>query len=389
LVRFRRAALAAVAAVVVPCLALAASAASAPTSASASAPTAAEPSQGSGAVVTFGVQPSGPTKADARGYFDFSSTPGGQLVDHIAVTDYAYQPLTLTLHASDALNTAQGAFALAPPNQPAKDVGSWIKFSLPQPTIVVPPRGVRIIEFQLAVPKNATPGDHAGGIVVTLQSIARSKSGQQYQLLQSVGSRLFLRVSGPLHPALAISGLTAQYGGTLNPVGSGHVDISYTVQNTGNVALGGRQNVSVTGLFGSKRSAHGVAPLQLLLPGSSVKEHVKLSDVFPELSMTAHVSIAPLILPGSVQSLPTSYHASTGFRAVPWTLIAIIVVVVAVLGWLFHRRRRRRRPAKRAGAPDPTDPQPSEVAVNGSGHPEVTPVKKGAAAPGRSAPASS
>jgi hypothetical protein len=118
------------------------------------------------------------------------------------------------------------------------------------------------------------------------------------------------------------------------------------------VALGGRQTVYVTGLFGSKKSAKSVAQVQLLLPGFSVKEHVSITGVYPEIRDNGHVSITPLYIPGSVQPASGPYQASIGFWAIPWTLIAIIAaIILLVVLWFIRRRRRRGKPGKGDGTP--------------------------------------
>jgi hypothetical protein len=295
-------------------------------------------------VVTFGVQPAGPKKPDGRGYFSFSVTPGARLEDHFAVTNYSTQRLTLTVHTSDALNTPGGDFALLPPNQSSKDVGTWIKLPASRLTISVPARGFLIVPFSVAIPQNATPGDHVGGVIVTLESFAKTKTGQRYRLLQNVGSRMFVRVSGTLHPGLAVEGVTVRYHGTVNPIGRGRAVVTFTVRNIGNVALGGRQSVRISGLFGFGSSAVALRPLGVLLPGFSVKESAQVRGVVPQVWMTARVSITPLVLPGSVQTVNGPFQASVHFMAIPWIWLAILVLLIVAIWW--RRRRRRRTPPR-------------------------------------------
>jgi hypothetical protein len=192
----------------------------------------------------------------------------------------------------------------------------------------------------MIVPQNAQPGDHAGGMVATLQSSIRSASGQLFHLDQRVGSRIFVRVVGPLHPRLTISNLVASYNGTANPAGKGSATVSYTVQNTGNVALGGRQTVTITGLVGPTVSAGPMPQVPLLLPGGSVSFHVTVRGVWPVIRLTAHVTIKLLVLPGSSEPSAGPFTATVGFWAIPWVLLAI-VVLVGLAGWWYVRRRRR------------------------------------------------
>jgi len=283
-----------------------------------------------GTNATFGIQPAGPKGVDARSYFTFDATPGAVVVDDVAVTNYSVKPLTLSMYSTDAENTVSGDFALLPQTQQPHDIGGWM--TLP-PYVVhlnVPARHRVIVPFRLAVPASATPGDHVGGIAVTLTSSVTSPSGQRLRLLQSVGARVFLRVSGPLTPRLAVTHLNVRYHGSVNPAHLGDAVISYVVANTGNVALGGRPHVSVGGLFADKTASH-LRDVKLLLPGSSVTEHVTLHGVLPQIVMSAHVSVRALVIPGTSQPPTRSFEASRHFFAIPWALLVLLVALVAVV----------------------------------------------------------
>jgi hypothetical protein len=307
-------------------------------------------------VVTFGTQTASATKPDGRGIYSFGATPGGQLEDHVAILNYSDQPVTLLIRPVDAVNTPQGGFAAVPINQRSKEVGTWVALPASDLTVSLAARSDVIVPFLVEVPKNATPGDHFGVLTATLESSVISKSGQRIHLLQTVGTRIFIRVSGPLHPGLAVENLHVQYRGTNDPVGTGKAILTYTVVNNGNVALGGSQTVSVTGLFGSKRTAVHVAQIQLLLPGNAVKQTVDITGVIPEIRDSAHVSISPLYIQGTVQPASGPFKATTSFWAIPWTLIAIVIAIILLaIGGLWWRRRRRRGPAN-GEEPGPVGP---------------------------------
>ena len=292
-------------------------------------------------VAVFGTQTATATGPDERGIYSFGATPGGQLKDHVAVRNYSLQTLTLLIKGTDAINTAGGGFALLPPNEEPKGLGTWIRLP-PQQTIVVPPRSVVIMPFEVSVPGNAIPGDHVGGITATLESLITSKSGQRIHLLQSVGSRIFVRVSGPLYPVLKVHDVSVRFSDPISPLATGKARVTYTVSNVGNVALGGRPTVSVSGLFGSKNRASKLPEIQLILPGFSVKETATVSGVYPEFLESAHVSVTRLIVPGSVEPPSGPFGASASFWAIPWVLLAIVVLLIVLAIWLYLRRRRRR-----------------------------------------------
>ncbi|MGA2530742.1 MAG: hypothetical protein ABSG36_16495 [Acidimicrobiales bacterium] len=305
-------------------------------------------------VVTFGTQTSSAKEPDGRGIYLFGSTPGGRLEDHVAIINYSDQTATFLIRGTDAVNTPQGGFAALPINEPSHDLGAWIYLPRSDLRVTLRPRSDLIVPFLIEVPKDAMPGDHVGVITATLVSSVVSKSGQRLRLLQTIGTRIFLRVSGALHPALTVTVLAVSNQGTLDPIGTDKAKITYSVSNTGNVDLGGLQTVYVSGLFGSRSTAVHLPEIQLLLPGFSVKKTVEIGDIFPEIHETAHVSIRPLYIAGSVARLSSPFQGSGSFWAIPWTLIAIIIVaIVLVVVWFVRRRRVRRARAFTAGSQKP------------------------------------
>ncbi len=309
-------------------------------------PAGAEPGDtpGGSNVVTFGVQPASASAPDDRNIFTFSATPGAHLSDHLAVRNYSHEPLTLTVRATDATNTPSGDFALLPETDAPGDIGTWVGIPDEYRTLTVPPRGYTIVPFELTVPAGAAPGDHAGGAVVTLESTAASPTGQSYRLLQAVGARIFVRVSGPVHPRLAIGDLRARYRGSSSPFGAGRVEVSYTVRDAGNTALGGRPTVWLSGPFGYRSATKTLPEVRLLLPGHAVHQQVNFEGVPPRGRLVAHVSVTPLVLPGSPDH-PGPARASVSFWAVPWLVApAVAGAALAAAAWLAARRRRRNRP---------------------------------------------
>ena len=307
-------------------------------------------------VVTFGTQTASATKPDGRGIYLFGATPGGRIEDHVAILNYSDQTATFLIRGTDAVNTPQGGFAALPIYDRSHDLGAWIALPKSDLRVTLRPRSDLIVPFLVEVPANATPGDHVGVVTATLVSSVISKSGQRLRLLQTVGTRIFLRVSGPLHPSLTVTGLAVNDEGTFNPVGTGTAQVTYTVSNTGNVALGGLQTVNVSGLFGGSSSAGRLPKIQLLLPGFSVKETAEIKGIFPEIQETARVSVRPLYIEGSVAPPSGPFQASLSFWAIPWTLVAIILVLILlVVGWILRRRWRRRRARGATAGPQEPD----------------------------------
>jgi hypothetical protein len=306
---------------------------------------------------TFGIEPIVGHELTGHDFLSYATSAGADITDHVAVLNFSYRALDLYLYTADGTDTNEGGFTVVTRFQHSTQVGAWTTLGngAHHLAVHVPARksnhvGFVILTVHIKVPANATPGDHVGGIVASLASYGKNKHGERIVVYQQTGARVYLRVAGVLRPQLTIEHVHATYHGTVNPVGKGVAIVHYTVVNTGNLILGGRQVVEVRGLFGSKET---VAPLaiSLLLPGASVKETARVPGVFPEFYMHAKVTVYPLVAQGTVDpGLANSYSGSTTFWAIPWTLI--IIILLLILAFVGRRRWRRWRKSK-AAAPEP------------------------------------
>lgn len=286
--------------------------------------------------VTFGVRPATATAPDNRASFGYGATPGAVVKDFVAVSNVGATPVTLKIYASDAFNTPEGGFDLLAAGKPSVDAGAWTK---PDKTSVsLAPRSVSIVPFTLTIPANATPGDHAAGIVAALTTEQTGANGQKVAVEQRVGARVYLRVAGDLTPRLAITGLTGSYAAT--PFGRGDATVSYTVRNTGNTRLSGKQRVSVSTPWGSTVDADALPPVPELLPGGLVKVTTTVRGLLPAgwLDATAHVDPVPAA--GFTDSVRPAEESVT-LSAVPWAALgALAVLLLGLFAVLFARRRR-------------------------------------------------
>jgi hypothetical protein len=325
----------------------------APTAATAAVSKAA-PAKNAGA--GFGIQPASATGPIARSGFTYSATPGGVVSDHVAVVNLGLKPVTVQIYATDATSTPTGAFTLVPAAQKPRDLGTWITIDGP-PAVTVPGRVVKngklanptfvIVPFKVAVPSNAGPGDHAGGIVVSLQGFARNAQGVTVKLDQRVASRVYVRVSGTVHAALIIRNLGLNYTGPAllgSPLGDGRADVSYTVTNSGNVILGATQRITISSWLGSTIAVKSVPLVPPLLPGTSVTVHERVKAVFAGVLVTAKVQLTPVAPPGGNDPNLNDVSASTSTWAFPWELIVLVLLVLIGIGALAWRIRHNRKP---------------------------------------------
>jgi hypothetical protein len=304
------------------------------------APAQAAPGNGS---LTWSVSPSGPKGPNGRPALDYKLDPGATVTDHVAVTNHSKQPLTLRLYAHDAFTTAGGGFDLRAGNATSTDAGRWIK--LGQQRITLPASSRVVVPFTLTVPADATPGDHAAGVVASLAADTVDAAGNKVSVDHRVGSRVYLRVTGPLQPSLTVTDVRIKAATSWNPLQLPRVTATFTVANTGNVRLGGAPSARIEGPFGLGSRTGTAAALPEILPGGSLTTAVTLDAVPPLFRERLTLGILPAPADGrTIDPAPVRAVSQHVLWLMPWPQLALIALAAAVLaGWLLARRRRNRR----------------------------------------------
>ncbi|MEU3457451.1 DUF916 domain-containing protein [Micromonospora sp. NPDC006766] len=302
----------------------------------------------------WAVQPSGPKGPTGRNYFMYEVAPGSTLFDFVGVTNLSDKPLTFKVYGTDAFNTVDGAFALLPADQKATDIGTWIHVE--QQTVTVKPGKRADIRFEIKVPSNATPGDHTGGVLAAIGQLGTTPDGQQVQMDRRVAARVYLRVSGKVAPAVTVESMNVDYHTPLNPFSGNEMVVTYQLRNTGNVRVGGKGTVSVTGPFGWHLARNKAGELPELLPGAVFTVTERVAGVRPAVRLSANVDLALTV--GDEKLPPTTHSASVW--AVPWLLL---IPLALIAGWVYLRLRRRRA-AKKAASGQPAEASAQEPAAS-------------------------
>ncbi len=289
-----------------------------------------EPIGSSTIVNSWALSPAG---AKERPDLSYSAAPGQQIDDAVTLFNFSNVPLTFRLYATDAFNNVEGGFDLLSANQKPKDVGTWV--TLPQENLALPPKSQATFPISIRVPATATPGDHAGAILASNATVGSSPDGKIVNVDRRTGSRVYVRVAGRLTPELVVSKVTTTYKASLNPF-SGRNEVTYRVENQGNVRLGGRHRASASGLFGLGGKSKKFSDLPELLPGQSVTLTASFNGLPASFLNFASVKVDPEDVDGKRIGVLSSSAATT---AIPFTFIAL--GAIAALGRLARRSYQR------------------------------------------------
>lgn len=288
----------------------------------------------------WSVQPTGADGVTPRDWFEYQLRPGQTIRDLVSVSNLTDHDMTFAIYPADAFNTpVDAAFALNLKSEPSTDEGRWIHIGYD--TYTVPPQSRADLPFEIQVPPDAAPGDHAAGIVAEdTTTHSAVEQGKGVVLQQRVATRIYIRVAGPLQPSLQVTQIKHDADQALLPpfTGRGHDTITYEVTNTGNVRLQGKATLRINGLFG--RSIKEFAPVDLpeLLPKGSTVIQAQVDS----LPIVDHVTAEVTVTAPGVKTV-----RSKAFWAIPWLEVLIILVAVGlVIGWRRYRRWRRERPDK-------------------------------------------
>lgn len=302
----------------------------------------ATPNLGDEVVHSWALTPAGNNNesgASSRSELSYTGDPGTVIEDAVTLFNLGNEVLTFRVYATDAVNDANGQFALLDGAAEPLDVGSWV--TVEQELVTVAPGRVTTIPITIEIPAGARPGDHVGGILASNEALSTNDEGSTVLVDRRTGTRLFLRVSGPLIAEVSVDGLTVDYSASVNPLG-GDATVTYSVENRGNVRLSGDAVVSVAGPFGIGRQTADPVEFVDLLPGQSVEFTSAVEGVPALVTATGRVEVSLDESSQGAASLDVRQEASTFAPPITLGLLALFILF-ALLALRASRRHSRRK----------------------------------------------
>lgn len=293
-------------------------------------------------LITWGITPAPEMTDDGpeeRVSFRLELEPGQTITEEVAVTNYSPHDVVFELNTSEGTINDDGHFELLPAGETPTGAGAWIEIDA---EVSVPAGETVVVPFNLAVPQDAVPGDHPGGITA---GIASADSAETLSLNAVVGARIHLRVAGELAPQVSLENVSAHYTPSWNPFAPGVLSVEWEAANTGNIRLGSEQFLTVEGLFGLNPgvSDQSVAVQREVLPGQSAQASVEV-QAWPFGPLTTQLVAEQNVVGDDDVDVELSHAtATTTVWAIPWVYLVILaVLILGVVSVVVSRRRQKR-----------------------------------------------
>ena len=273
---------------------------------------------------------------------DYTAQPGQTLTGQVKVlnNEKSYQ----TYYLSTASFTAGGETGEPKFNfkTDISDLALWIKTDTQR--VDLQPDNKAVINFTIAVPKDATPGGHYAGIFF---STAPPDSGN-VKVQQATGTLVILRVEGQIHETASVATFVSKGSASFS-----HLPVTFDlrIQNTGNVHIRPQGTILIKNLFGgesetlSLNDANGaILPNSIRMFDATWKKGSdnatqtgflnQVKNEWYNFAIGPYTATATMTYGTSKQTLV----ATTKVTIIPWQLllvelvILIIVIVIVVLG---------------------------------------------------------
>jgi hypothetical protein len=265
-----------------------------------------------------------------------SVDPGQVLNLSVQVTNLDPGTKTYYLATQDITSlTPSGQPILATSSQPgAYGLSSWITLS--QKSVTLKSGETKTANYQIAVPKNASPGGHFGGLFLTANPPSANGNGAVVGFL--VGNIISLRISGAVVETAQIQDFSTDH----NIYGSPNVVFTTNVANQGNVLVRPRGPISISNMWGKNVGTvimNDVA--EAIFPGSARSFQVSWSG--DGLSFGRYEAVMSLAYGDQAQKTISS---SVSFWILPLGIIlpfllGLIVLILAIMFFMKWYVRRK------------------------------------------------
>ena len=280
--------------------------------------------------LTWSLAPVDNTHGTGRPNFSYVLEPGTELTDAVSIRNQSTTALTLQVYAADGFTTTSGDLDLLPAGQASVDLGAWVTPAVTE--VKLAPGESEEVSFTVAVPADANPGDHPGGIVTS-----HTTAEGTVQVDQRFGLRIHARVPGELTVAADVADVWTHADRAWNPFGTTDVQVNYDLTNTGNARTFFTYQADLSGPLGlGATSVNG--ELTEVLPGSTLQPQLELPGMLPLFFLSGDLLLTPQAVDGQVGQVIVVPLQTWTF---PWGgmgVVLLIVVIAVTIGVIRARQ---------------------------------------------------
>lgn len=288
--------------------------------------------------VTWSVRPADASGVDGRSWVERELDAGEAVTEHMAVTNLGSAEVTFALTSADGYFTPAGRFTMRSGGEVSVAAGTWVQAP---PTVSVEAGATAVVPFEIRIPDDATPGDHAAGVAASIHSQGAS-GGTNVGVESRVGFRVMVRVQGEVRPALEVTA-EGDYDTSWNPLRAGDAEVRVTLRNTGNVRLDAAGSIAWAGQVVEPLSATRGEVVELL-PGDERVLDLAVREVWPLGQATLPLVVeSAVILPDGTREPREAIEQSIVVWAMPWPHLLLLLASVLVVGGALWRGKSRRR----------------------------------------------
>ena len=207
----------------------------------------------------LGIYPatSDPQNPFTESWFIYNLVPGEEKSDAFIVKNSSDKTVSAKIYPVDGTTTADGSFTLEGEKVDRVGIGGWVKVSSDE--VTVGPGEEKRIAFTISIPRNASVGDHTGGIILENKDIQKGKG---VNVVSRVGVRIYETVPGQLVRKMKIGDFNYKL---LND----QLVFFFSLENQGNVQLNPNGKIYIENNFGG--STDFEITLGTVLPGKPTK----------------------------------------------------------------------------------------------------------------------
>jgi hypothetical protein len=297
-----------------------------------------------------GGRPANPRSDNPRtqSIFVYTTKGGEVLNDGVRVINNTDTERNISVGAVDSILSSGGAFSCKQEVEKKIGVGSWVSLSAQQ--VKVPSHDSVVVPFTIAVPAEASPGEHDGCITIQDGSMTTTSEATNGVVLGFRSAiRISLTIPGKITKHLALIGVNLQ-----GPQNNKYTVVS-DVKNDGNVSADATIAVRLRSVFGT--AGAGAVGTYPVLPHSTASLNFDVNRPFwggfYQAQSTVKYNSNPKTELGSTKATDTaisrvSHYVWVAPAPVAVAIEVLILLLIVAAAYMLSRRLRHKKHVRTA-----------------------------------------